>query len=158
MDPEDRFDFEDWYRKELLPKLSTLKGYLRSKRYQLSGVGKTTASPYLALHEIEDLSKAFVSQKAHEEASTERMERHIEASEKKRTKEGGGFIRRGWILMHTEGYETDATPCNVQAAKRVETYDSPFASYWTWLCALLVGITRLRADETEPGKFDPIFV
>ena len=108
MNPEDRADFEEWYRNELLPKLSTLPGYRRCKRYQLAQAD-TNAGQHLAIHEIQDLSNAFKSQKKHREASTPRMEKHIEASEKSKGDKGGGFVRRGWELIHAEGFPLDAT-------------------------------------------------
>ena len=55
------------------------------------------------MHGVQNLSKAFPSQQKHDEVSTPRMERHIEASEKSKGAEGGGFIRRGWELVHAEG-------------------------------------------------------
>lgn len=106
MNPEDRTDFEEWYRTELLPKLSTLPGYKRSRRYQRTNVPDVAEIDHLAVHEIQDLTKAFPSRQAHNEASTPRMEKHIEASKKSKTVKGGGFVQRGWELL----YATDLEP------------------------------------------------
>ena len=61
MNPQDLDDFEDWYRTDLLPRISKLKGYRRSRRYGLAMTGKAQpqASRYLAVHEIQDLDEAF---------------------------------------------------------------------------------------------------
>ena len=103
MNPLDRTDFEDWYRTDLLPRISRLPGYRRSRRYQLAGGCENSdetflGCDYLAVHEFENLSKAFVSEKAHQEHLTVRTERHIQDSER-----GSGFVRRGWKLVHAEG-------------------------------------------------------
>ena len=104
MNPLDQTDFEDWYRTDLLPRISRLPGYRRSKRYQLAGGCENSnetflGCDYLAVHEFKDLSKAFASEKQHRSNMTERTERHIQDSER-----AGGFIRRGWKLVHAEGY------------------------------------------------------
>ena len=117
MRPEDREDFEDWYRSELLPKVSSLPGYRRCRRYQIA-VTKEECNHYLAIHEVENLSKAFRSQSQHDEASTPRMEKHIEASEKSKSDKGSGFVRRGWTLVHAAGYQTDVENIQVKSEKR----------------------------------------
>ena len=108
MNPLDQKDFEDWYRTDLLPRIRHLPGYKRSKRYQLAGGCENSAetflgSDYIAIHEVEDLNKAFVSERAHIESVTPRTERHIRDSEQSRTEDGGGFVRRGWELVHADG-------------------------------------------------------
>lgn len=124
MHPEDREDFEDWYRKDLLPKLSTLPGYRRCKRYEITPSG-SDSNHYLAIHELDNLSKAFRSQEQHEEASTPRMEKHIEASEQKKTDRGSGFVRRGWILVHAQGYQSvsDEIPAKLEEINDSEVSD-----------------------------------
>lgn len=117
MHPEDREDFEDWYRSELLPKVSSLQGYRRCRRYQITATKER--NHYLAIHELENLSQAFRSQTQHDEQSTPRMEKHIEASEKSKSDKGNGFVRRGWTLIHAEGYETDCEDIEVKSEERV---------------------------------------
>ena len=105
MNPEDGKDFEDWYRTELLPRISRLPGYKRSRRFELSDQrdNPSGASRYLAFHEVRNLDKAFQSEEQHEENLTAWKKKHIEASERTKTEQGGGFVRRGWELIHTEG-------------------------------------------------------
>jgi hypothetical protein len=117
MHPEDREDFEDWYRSELLPKLSSLPGYRRYRHYKITAT-KAERSHYLAIHELENLSKAFRSQTQHDEQLTPRMKKHIEASEKSKSGKGNGFVRRGWTLVHAEGYQTDSKDVQVKSEER----------------------------------------
>ena len=117
MHPDDREDFEDWYRSDLLPKLSSLPGYRRCRRYQIVAP-KSERNHYLAIHELENLSKALKSQAQHDEASTPRMEKHIEASEKAKTDRRSGFVRRGWVLVHAEGYQVDDKEIQVDSKER----------------------------------------
>ena len=114
MHPDDREDFEDWYRRDLLPKLSSLPGYRRCRRYQIT-TSKNKENHYLAIHELENLSKAFKSQAQHDEVSTPSMEKHIEASEKTKTERGGGFVRRGWALVHASGYQVDEKELQIES-------------------------------------------
>ena len=100
MNPLDAKDFEDWYRTDLLPRISRLQGYRRSRRYQLSaGCEKSDETflgrDYLAIHGFDDLNKAFANEKQHRDNLTVRTEKQIQESEAT-----GGFIRRGWKLMH----------------------------------------------------------
>ena len=104
MNPLDTKDFEDWYRADLLPRISRLPGYKRSRRYQLSAGCEESEETflgrdYLAIHEFEDLNKAFASENQHRDNLTARTEKHIQESEAT-----GGFIRRGWKLVHVENY------------------------------------------------------
>jgi hypothetical protein len=92
---------------------------MTAKILKIGTATKADNNHYLAVHELEDLSKAFRSQQQHEEASTPRMERHIEASEKKGDK-GGGFVRRGWTLVHAEGYQLGADGVQVEPDEREE--------------------------------------
>jgi hypothetical protein len=117
MHPEDREDFEDWYRGELLPKLSSLPGYRRCRRYEITAT-KAERNHYLAIHELENLSNAFRSQAQHDEQSTPRMEKHIEASEKSKSDKGNGFVRRGWTLVHAEGYQMDNKEVQLKSEER----------------------------------------
>ena len=104
MNPLDSKDFEDWYRTDLLPRMSRLPGYRRSRRYQFAAGCENSSetflgNDYLAIHELEDLDNAFTSESQHMQNLTTRAEKHIQD-----TKMTGGFVRRGWKLVHAEGY------------------------------------------------------
>jgi hypothetical protein len=104
MNPLDSTDFEDWYRTDLLPRISRLPGYRRSRRYQLSAGCENSnetflGCDYLAIHGFEDLNKAFVSEKQHQDNLTARTEKQIQESVAT-----GGFIRRGWRLVHAKTF------------------------------------------------------
>lgn len=141
MRPEDRIDFEDWYRSELLPQVSSLPGYRRCRRYQISAL-EGQPHHYLAIHELENLSKAFRSQAQHDEVSTPRMEKHIEASEKSKTNRGSGFMRRGWTLVHAEGYPSDHKEIQVES-KVGGSEESEISSIDTGCCGLRHMLSRL---------------
>lgn len=132
MHPEDREDFEDWYRSELLPKLTSLPGYRCCRRYQITA-SKDERSHYLAIHELENLSKAFRSQAQHDEASTPRMEKHIEASEKSKGDKGNGFVRRGCTLVHAAGYQTDGKEVEVDSTERAGEESETGSDYGGYL-------------------------
>jgi hypothetical protein len=146
MHPDDREDFEDWYRRDLLPKLSSLPGYRRCRRYQIAAT-KNERNHYLAIHELENLSKAFKSQAQHDEASTPRMEKHIEASEKTKTDRGSGFVRRGWILVHAEGYQVDDKELHIESKERAGE-DSENSSIETSCFGIKRMLSRLFGKRT----------
>lgn len=104
MNPLDTNDFEDWYRTDLLPRIGRLSGHRRSRRYQLSAGCENSyetflGRDYLAIHEFDDLNKAFRSERQHRDNLTARAEKHIQESEAT-----GGFIRRGWELVHARSF------------------------------------------------------
>lgn len=105
MNPLDQQDFEDWYRTDLLPRISRLPGYRRSLRYQLAAGCENSQETflgcdYLAIHEVDDLNKAFASEKQHGQNLTLRTEKQIQDSEN-----AGGFVRRGWQLIQAEEFQ-----------------------------------------------------
>ena len=146
MHPEDRQDFEDTYRNEILPKLSSLPGYRRCRRYQIT-VNKEKCNHYLAIHELQNLSKAFRSQAQHDENTTPRIEKHIEASEKRKSDKGSGFVRRGWTLVHSQGYQTDSIEVQVKSEERAGEESDTSSNYGACL-----GLRRMLSRLFGGGK------
>lgn len=104
MNPLDTKDFEDWYRTNLLPRVSRLSGHRRSRRYQMSAGCEDSdetflGRDYLAIHEFEDLNKAFASEKQHQDNLTARTKKQIQENEATE-----GIIRRGWKLVHSKTF------------------------------------------------------
>ncbi|KAK3723300.1 hypothetical protein LTR37_002023 [Vermiconidia calcicola] len=98
MNPEDVEDFEKWYREEHLEMLSKLPGYRRSLRYRIgpdTPLTKSETQPYLAIHEIDDVS-AFGGKEAEAANTTPWTVKHIEQSKP--------FIARAFKKIMEQGY------------------------------------------------------
>lgn len=83
MNPEDPDDFEKWYQEEHLDLLSKLPGYNRSLRYKIGPKAPLTQGepePYLAIHFVDDVSKAFGGKEAEAANTTPWTVKHIQQS------------------------------------------------------------------------------
>lgn len=99
MEPVDEPDFENWYREEHLEQLSKLPGYRRSSRYILGPKTPLTLGEpgrFLAIHEVDQIKKAFDSKEAEAANTTPWTVKHINDSKI--------FIPRAWELLHSEGF------------------------------------------------------
>ncbi|KAK5163804.1 uncharacterized protein LTR77_010478 [Saxophila tyrrhenica] len=98
MNPADVDDFEKWYREEHLGLLAKLPGYRRSLRYKIGSrtpLTKGETQPFLAIHEVDDVS-AFGSKEAEEANATPWTVKHI--------KESNPFIARAFKRISEQGY------------------------------------------------------
>lgn len=97
--PLDPVDYDKWYREEHLDMLSKMPSYRRSLRYKIgpkTPLTQGTPPSFIAIHEVDDATKALASQELVDVNSTPWTQKHM--------KEADPFIMRVWKLLHSEGF------------------------------------------------------